>query len=216
VPAVDDARPLRLADQDRVPVPAREHHRVDLVLPAGVPIRPARVDVRTQPAGYRQLAQVLAKRLLPGRSEMVVQALEDNREQRLSQAALDLRAIAGQRPRIEGQEVVGDPVETPPAARGLGDRQQPFDQPKLHQPVQGASRFGTDMVLDLVVLGPALGNGVENGARIRAVLHLGGEHQLPLGEQRRPRRPASRSRLSATSALWSHQDRYSGTPPTSP
>ncbi|MGH3193091.1 MAG: hypothetical protein ACRDOL_38735 [Streptosporangiaceae bacterium] len=77
---------------------------------------------------------------------------------RPAEPAIDLGPEPHQRPQVEGQVIVGDPVDAPPGARALfGDREQPFDDPQLGQPVQGPGRLGPDGIGDLIV--PAASGG---------------------------------------------------------
>ncbi len=112
-----------------MPVSAREHDRIDLVLAARAPVRSHGDDARAQRRADGESTQMLAEGFLPGRAEMIVQAVDQHRQQRLAQTTFDLRAVAGKYAEIEGQEIIGNPVDASPAASGFGDRRQPFGQP---------------------------------------------------------------------------------------
>ncbi len=135
---------------------------------------------------------MLPERLFPGQTEMVIEACDQDGQQSLPETAVDLGTEPGKHPEIEGEEVVSDAVDPAPAAGGVGHRHDPVDEPQLDEPVQGAGRLSPDMIPDLVVLRAARGDGMQHRRRVLTVFHLGCQHELSLGEQRRPR-PAGQS-----------------------
>ncbi len=129
---------------------------------------------------------MVAERGLPALAHEVVELSAQYGQHRLAEPAIDRGPVAVEHLQPEGEEVVGDPVAAPAGGDiALGDRDDPLDEPQLHQPVEHSRRFGADGVADLVVLGPPRGDRAQHERGQVAALGLGREHQLALGEQGR-------------------------------
>lgn len=73
------------------------------------------------------LAQVIAEGSLPRAPPMVVHRIDQDRQDALPQAALDLGPVAIEKAKPESEEVVGDPIGAPPRATAG----QPFSKTAL-------------------------------------------------------------------------------------
>src|SRR6476619_6234777 len=132
---------------------------------------------------------MVPKRLLPGPCQVVVERAQQNRQDALAQAALDLGPVAVEHAEPESEEVVGDPVDAPTRPpRILGDRHDTLDQAQGDEPVEGAARIRAHRLLDLVEASAAGGDRVEDQTSQVASLSLGRKHQLTLGEELAARR----------------------------
>jgi len=99
--------------------------------------------------------------LLPTWAEEVRQTLDQDRQDRLPETPLDLRAERLSTCGQEGQEVVGDPVVGPAGPSRVGHRYHSFDQPQRDEPVEGSDGLVAQRVLDLAVLAAAGGDGMQ-------------------------------------------------------
>jgi len=71
-------------------------------------------------------------------AHVVVEAVDDHRQDRGAETAVDLGLVGLHQAEPEGQEVVGGPVATAARASGVvTDREEALDQPELLKSVEG-------------------------------------------------------------------------------
>src|SRR5262245_39627864 len=111
------------------------------------------------------MADMIAEGGFPHRPHVVVDCLLEHAKDRIAETTLNLRPEGFDGPQIKREKVVGDPVDTASRMFGLGNRNEPFNEPQLDQALECPSWLSSYPILDFVVTCAAGRDRLERGAR---------------------------------------------------